>query len=541
MTTASAAKDDQITAADTGTDVFTNTSHGFIDNQEVYTYCKAGVTYSALHNKIWIMDSINSDTFKLKYTNGSYFDASLVYTSGDCRIQDADVNGLSYGHNMYSNSYGAIVDGMQCYGGRHCVSNDDRGGTKSDDTAYLFGLPTGCVVRNVVSFGGQGPVTDWHHSASGCDSEYSTAYNMLRGDGLGTYEGLGAQMRGYNNTLRNFTMSGGAKGVRQPGNISNYKPTTNFVYDLNVKNLESALSADYCLAAEDQAGGTINALTELSVSGSVRCEDMNKVIHFEDFGKITAGGAQLEVVNPGARVFDMESAPGAWGEFGNVTVTYPLTGGNTSSASYLTDIESGSSGVYLKLGNVKINLNSGSTNRPFTTLSEVSLSAGGMAWYGIDSLKIQNNTQRTTIPRLFDAEDLWSLQFLNYGPDIIELSASGTVTTGTLKDWRQMRCNFQPVRFYATVGTVSSSGSTIIDINKGSTVGGLTSVFGTTKLSIDQSVYSSLSATYAPDYIAGGGNTFNVIPEGHYVSFDVDTAGGSAANLRVYLQGYCLN
>lgn len=97
------------------------------------------------------------------------------------------------------------------------------------------------------------------------------------------------------------------------------------------------------------------------------------------------------------------------------------------------------------------------------------------------------------------------------------------ITTGTNKATMIFPYNVTVVNVYASLNTVSSSGTPTIDINESGTT------ILSTKITIDVSEKTSLTAATAPVI------SDSSITAGNEVGFDIDTAGTGAKGLKVYM------
>lgn len=107
-----------------------------------------------------------------------------------------------------------------------------------------------------------------------------------------------------------------------------------------------------------------------------------------------------------------------------------------------------------------------------------------------------------------------------------------TITTGTAKASFSLPYEFNVVGVYATLNTVSSSGTPTIDINEEGT-----SILGT-KIVIDVSEKTGGSAGYQGTAAGAATITDSVIAAFAQITVDVDTAGTGAKGLKVVLVGY---
>jgi len=102
------------------------------------------------------------------------------------------------------------------------------------------------------------------------------------------------------------------------------------------------------------------------------------------------------------------------------------------------------------------------------------------------------------------------------------------LTTGTAKlTWRFGARDFRYVGAYASINTVSSSGTPTFDVNDDGT-----SIFGANKLSIDVSEKTTATATTAVTIAEA------VIAADSEITFDIDTAGTGAAGAKVTIVGF---
>lgn len=138
-----------------------------------------------------------------------------------------------------------------------------------------------------------------------------------------------------------------------------------------------------------------------------------------------------------------------------------------------------------------------------------------------------------------DSAGTWTHLGLNAGLEIsgttlraiethgIALSDETTaITTGTNKATMSLPYAFTVTSVYATLNTVSSSGTPTVDINEGGTT------ILSTKLTIDASEKTSATAA-TPAVISDSSIAANA-----EIGFDIDVAGTGAKGLKVFIQGY---
>ena len=138
-----------------------------------------------------------------------------------------------------------------------------------------------------------------------------------------------------------------------------------------------------------------------------------------------------------------------------------------------------------------------------------------------------------------DSAGTWAFLSLNAGLEIsgttlraiethgIALSDETTaITTGTNKATFSLPYAFTVTAVYATLNTVSSSGTPTVDINEAGTT------ILSTKLTIDASEKTSATAAVAA-VISDASIAANA-----EIGFDIDVAGTGAKGLKVFIQGY---
>lgn len=98
-----------------------------------------------------------------------------------------------------------------------------------------------------------------------------------------------------------------------------------------------------------------------------------------------------------------------------------------------------------------------------------------------------------------------------------------TITTGTNKATFSLPYAFTVTAVYATLNTISSSGTVTVDINEA----------GTTILSTKLTLFNKNSALATPAVISDASIAANA-----EIGFDIDVAGTGAKGLKVFIQGY---
>lgn len=124
----------------------------------------------------------------------------------------------------------------------------------------------------------------------------------------------------------------------------------------------------------------------------------------------------------------------------------------------------------------------------------------------------------------------WGRPLETWGVAISDETTS--ITTGTAKASFSIPYSFKVVGVYATLNTVSSSGTPTFDINEGGV-----SILGT-KIVIDVSELTGGSSGYQGTAAGAATITDDTIAAFAQITVDIDTAGTGAKGAKVYLVGY---
>lgn len=524
----------QVSAVDTGTDVFTTNTMStskYADGTAVYVHVPKG-DYNALHNSVWLIDQVSTTTFKLYDINNNYFNATNTFDgTDDIWISLADVQGLSYGHSIYGPSYGVIAS-VTSDGGRHDVTIDGMRASWSSANYPYLGQPTYVLIDNLKSNGANGPTDDDHEEATLTIHKNTSVINSIRGHNLSSYIAMGSQIRGLDATRINFYMQGGQAGVRL-AKIEHSRVSYNKVSGFDISGLEedgsiTANPQSYCLRTDTLTGLYNKPI--LYLEGTNYCSSAGKPVYMDDHGAILGSQATLNLKNIGARAIDMSDGSYDYFEIGALNVDFRRNRAQVTSQVLLNATTVGNQ-FYAR----EVNLIMGtSTSNPSST-GLIDVGTGKpYTRIGIDKLKIRNPNMLATIPPLVSDTDYPYVEWATYGPDKIILNSDDettVLTTGTSKYCTTMTDYFMPTRYTAKVSVVDATQALTFDVNKNGTT-----VFGTNKLSIDTSEKTSMTAATVWSPVAA---SVAVYVPGDELCYDIDTATPvGAKGAKIEIEGY---
>lgn len=229
--------------------VFTSTAHGFTTSSQIgFLPGAMPAGFSSIENQIYHVVPIDANTFTLQNTNNESVNTTgFPSWSGAVATSDTDdVTGLGYTVMVYGSSFGTVVNGIECWEGRHCITSGSQQSTWTatpSGTSAIWGQgqPTWVTIENGVAHGAYGISWDSHEGGSKWLWRNLSCERPLRGYEYGTYQGHCFQTRNKNQTYVNVRAYSGTGGgyIRSVGVPQDSPPEYTFVDDHfeDMKNL----------------------------------------------------------------------------------------------------------------------------------------------------------------------------------------------------------------------------------------------------------------------------------------------------------------
>lgn len=272
---------------------------------------------------------VDVDVFRLAMPSAA---TSTVNDQGTTTEQITWRSGrLGYGVNAYA-STGVSVSSCIFHQTRHAYTDGGYESTNTfDENNWLrYGTTNKSIISNCTSFGCWGAAWDTHEQASGVVFQSNRTLWPLRGEGGGSYQGIGVHIRGRNCKVLDYFQEGGSMGVRVTG--INHTDNTTVINNATIKNVQRTGSSQaFGVYLKDGSGFAerqnihIGNLTCIDTDVGIEIEDdLNVVV--DNFTCVSSGESSITMA--GGVKLTLHNAVMSEGTYGILSDSNDITIGN---------------------------------------------------------------------------------------------------------------------------------------------------------------------------------------------------------------------